>query len=168
MNTMTKLVSGAALAAALVLPLAAPVAAGEKSDDLVVRPVDAMDEWQKETTRDLNRALAFAPGATKVRPDNGIVQMTFTLGANGKAENIKLYNSSANLMAERIARRAVRKLDNLDQVPVRDKSEVKFLANMIFADNEDIKERLMAKLEKSENARLARANADGDYVSFGI
>ncbi|MEL6877845.1 MAG: hypothetical protein AAGL68_07080 [Pseudomonadota bacterium] len=167
MNTFAKYASGAALALAVAIPTASPALAGDDDQLVVVQPQAAMEEWQKDTTRDLNHALSFQPTSNRFRVDNGIVQVSFTLGADGRADNIKLYNSSSNMIGERLAKRAVRKLDTLADVPVKNKQNVKFLANMIFADNEDIKERLMAKLEKAEKTRLAGAKSEGDYILLG-
>lgn len=166
MNTLTKLAAATALAAACALPLAAPASAGEKSEDIVVSPA-AMEEWQADTTQHLNRGLVFNPTSAKFRPENGIVQVSFTLGADGKADNIELYDSSSNRVAERIAMRAVRKLRNLDEVPVSNPQDAKFLANLIFADNVKIKSKLKAKLAAKERARIARADASGEYISLG-
>ncbi|MEM8726609.1 MAG: hypothetical protein AAGE86_13920, partial [Pseudomonadota bacterium] len=118
MNTFAKFASGAAFAVALAFPTATPALAGD--DQLVVvQPQAAMEEWKKDTTRDLNHALSYQPSSGRLRVDNGIVQVSFTLGADGRADNIKLYNSSSNLIGERLAKRAVRKLDTLADVPVR-------------------------------------------------
>ncbi len=167
MNTLTKLAASSAFALSFALSAATPAMAGG-DEPIVVQSKAAMEQWQKQTTRDLNRTLAFSPTSGKLRADNGIVQISFTLGADGKAENIELYDRSANLTAVRIAKRAVRKLGTLDEVPVKNRAQARFLASIIFADNADIHERLAAKLKKSERTRMASADVDGEYISIGI
>lgn len=169
MTTFAKYSTGAALAAVLTLPFATPVAAGEKSQDLVVRPATAaMDAWQTETTRDLNRALMSKTHSGKLPVRNGIVQVSFTLGEDGRAENIKLYNSTSNFWGERLAKRAVRKLDNLDEVPIQHDGEVKFLANLVFANSVQMQKTLLAKLERAETTRLASAAPSSQYIVLGM
>lgn len=165
MTVFTKLASAATLAAAFTLPLAAPAYAGEDSDDIVVRSNAAMQQWQAETTADINRALARDPMSRKVRPNNAIVEVAFTLGANGEAENIRVLDGTGNWSARRAAKIAVRSLDTLDEVPVSNPAEQKFLAQIVFADDKQTHTKLMAKLNQSRSERLA--SADNDYILLG-
>ena len=167
MNILKNFAAAAACAAALALPLAAPVAAGEKSDDIVVRSAAAMEQWQADTTRDINRSLARMPLAQKVHPNNAIVEVAFTLGDDGRADNIVVLKGDGNWAARRAAKYAVRSLDTLDEVPVRNRENARFLAQIVFADNLDTHETLTARLEKSNTARFAEAQGDDNPILLG-
>ncbi len=167
MNSLTKLAASSAFALMLSLPAATPALAGG-DEPIVVQSKPAMAEWREKTTRDLNRALSHRPSSARLRPNNGIVQVSFTLGEDGRADNIKLYKSGANWIAERLAKRAVRKLDTLDEVPVANRAKARFLASIIFADNAHIHDRLAAELKKSERTRLASADESREFITVGI
>ncbi|MGB3469198.1 MAG: hypothetical protein WBA51_00065 [Erythrobacter sp.] len=126
-----------------------------------------MKDWQAETTKDLNRALARAPLPRKIVPNNAIVQVAFTLGADGKADNIEVVNGNGNWAARKTAVHAVRRLDNLASVPVANPKSTKFLANVIFASTPRIHDELAAKLWKSEARRIAASTEDDNTIVLG-
>ncbi|MBV7265286.1 hypothetical protein [Erythrobacter ani] len=169
MKAVTKTISAAALAAALALPFSAPAHAGDKpaaaSDDIVVRSASAMEQWQKETTQDLNRALEREPISRKVRPNNAIVDVAFTMGADGSAEDIRVLDGKGNWAARRVARHAVGKLDTLSDVPVVNPEGKKFLARIVFADNLEIKKQLYAEMKRSQPERFAAGKSK--YILLG-
>lgn len=171
MTVLTKFISAAALAAAIALPVSAPVSAGDKasakSDDIIVSSQGAMQQWQAETTKDLNRALLRDPVTRKVRPNNAIVEVAFALGADGKAEDIRLLKGNGNWAAKRAAKNAVRRLDTLADVPVLDPEGTPFIASIIFADNREIHQELSAKLAKSRKMRFASIDKEDRPILLG-
>ena len=168
MNIFTKhLAVLPAAALAFTLPFAAPAIAGEKSDGIVVRSQAALEDWQAETTKDINRALQHARIPNNAHPNNSVVQITFTLGADGKAENIEMLNGNGNWAARKSAMYAVRRLNNLDEIPVNNPQNAQFLANIFFASSKDMHKQLAAQLEKSERARVAAAGGTDKYILLG-
>ncbi|MEM8724571.1 MAG: hypothetical protein AAGE86_03525 [Pseudomonadota bacterium] len=167
MNTFTKFTPIPLAAFAMALTFTAPVAAGEKSDGIVVTSQVAMEEWQAATTADINRSLTRAPIPNNRRPNNSIVQIAFTLGDDGKAENIEVLSGNGNWAARKSATYAIRRLNNLDQVPVTNARNAEFLANIIFASSPEKHKALKAKLKKSEAARLAAADGNNEYILLG-
>ena len=166
MTALSKFAPVAAFAAALALPLASPALADDEADPIVVSSKVAMQEWQAETTRDLNRALAFAPMARKTRPNESLVQVTFSLGADGRADDIKVRGGDGNIVARQTAIYAVRQLDGLADVPVRDAASQRFLANIYFAN--DKKTLIALKQQAQESRARLAANGDGeDYILLG-
>ncbi len=103
MKTLTKFVVLPASAFALAIPFAAPAAAGDKSEDIVVTSKAKMAEWQAATTKDINRSLRAAPIPNSSRPNTSVVQIAFTLGEDGKADNIEVLDGSGNWAARRAA-----------------------------------------------------------------
>lgn len=169
MNTITNIskIACTAIGAALLLAVPVGTLASDKSDDIVVSPSAAMQQWQAETTQDLNQALRGGGVRYRGEPNNAIVQITFDLGEDGKAENVQLHNGEGNYFARKIAIRAVKRLDGLDKVPVSDPQDAQFLANIIFANSKDQMARLEERLEDMERARLASAGEDRTYIALG-
>ncbi len=168
MNTFTKhLAVLPAAALAFTLPFAAPAVAGEKSDGIVVRSQAALEEWQAETTKDINRSLRNAPIPNNARPNDSVVQITFTMGANGKPANIETLKGNGNWAARKSAMYAVRRLNDLDAVPVTNPQNAQFLANIFFASSVDVHKQLAVQLKKSERSRLANAEGETEYILLG-
>lgn len=155
-----------ALGAALLLAVPASVAADHS--DIVVQPSPALQDWQQDTSKQLNRALD--RGGSQYTPfrsaNNSIVQIGFTLGEDGRPDDVQVYDGDGNWAAKRAARRAVKSLAGLDQVPVANPQNVQFLANIIFADNERIHDRLEKRLQQMEAARLASSGPERTYVAL--
>lgn len=156
----------AALALAALTPFAA-AHAGESGDDIVVTSTGEMQAWQADTTRSLDRALQNSPFERTATPGSGIVQVSFTIGADGRPDNVELYNSTANWSADRSAMYAVRRLGDISDVPVSNPQGAQFLANIIFAQNEAEHDKLAAKLERSEATRLASGTPASTYIALG-
>ncbi len=167
MKTVAKITAAAVCAAAFALPLAAPAIAGEKSADIVVRSAAAMEQWQAETTKDINRALAREPLAQKVHPNNSIVEVAFTMGEDGRADNVVVLKGNGNWAARRAAKYAVQRLDSLDQVPVSNPDNARFLAQIVFADDKQTHRQLTAQLRKSNAYRFANANNGENVILLG-
>ena len=155
------------LALGLALPLAtSPALAGQDTQIEVTSERD-MKQWKKTVSRQLDRALAPRPGNRALQPQSGIVQIAFEVDAQGKPENLKLKTNSANKSAARLAMQAVKRINNMDEAPLSDVSEARFLANIIFADTYAEREELSRTLEKSERARLASGNAEDEVIVLG-
>ena len=154
-------------ALAAVVSLTGAAHAGETSDDIVVTSRVAMEEWQADTTRTLNRALQRAPSERYSIPEPGIVQITFELGDNGRPTNLEVYSNSSDWSARRSARYAVRSLGDLSDVPVTNPGSAQFIANIIFADDDQQRDELEQKLEQYERSRLASDTAESDYITLG-
>lgn len=167
MKTLTKFVILPAAAVGMALPFAAPAIAGEKSDGIVVTSMAKMKEWQAATTKDINRSLKNARIPITTRPNNSVVQITFTLGDDGKAENIEVLKGNGNWAARKAATYAVRRLNDLDTVPVTNAQDAQFLANIFFASNKQVHKELAAKLAQSEATRLAASGGEEEYILLG-
>ena len=156
-------VSAAGACMAALLPVTA-LAEGE-GEDIVVSSGSAMQQWQQRTTAELNRALMREPpGATT---ENAIVQITFTLGEDGKATDQQFYNRDGSFLERSMAKRAIKSLDNLAEVPVADRSQTRFLASIIFANDPRSHSKLQARLRKMEQARLASRDGRHQYLALG-
>jgi hypothetical protein len=155
-------VLGASLLGAL--PVTAYASGGD--DDIVVHSASAMEQWQKQTALRLDRALQRDVGG---RTDTGdsIVQIAFTLGPDGKAQGLRFHNGEGTWIEREMAKRAVRSLDNLDEVPVVNRGDVKFLANFIFSTDPRSHAKLAQRLRTMEQARLASRDGTSRYLALG-
>lgn len=155
------------LAAALSIAAFSPAIAGEQGT-IVVESESAMQAWQQDVGRSLDRRLVAAAKQKRIDTVSGIVQLRFTLDASGKAHDIEVLNGSGDSRTDLVAKRAVRSLSQLADAPVADVSSQTFQANIIFADNEATYSKLAQALVKSEGIRVAQADSEGGVISFGI
>ena len=160
-----------AIALGLAAPLAtAPAFAGEDKQDypaIEVTSKSEMQRWKKQVSRRLDQALLRTEQRQSGAPDSGIVQVTFELGANGRADNVSVYSNSADRTAARIAKQAIKRLPNLADAPVTNVREARFLANIIFADDQLEHSQLAEALAQSERARLASGADQDDVIVLG-
>lgn len=159
---LIKTITAAALGVAAVSPAMADEA------DIVVQSTAAMEEWSADTARSLDRRLVNAERLSRVSPVSGIVQVRFELDDDGNPENLDVISSSGHRSTDGLAKRAVKGLRDLGGVPVANAGDQTFQANIIFASNEGEYAKLAYKLEKLETARLARNDAEGGVISFGL
>ena len=157
---------GSAVGASLIFALPVTASPADADDDIVVVSAGAMQKWQQETNARLDRALQVAAPRDAVT-GNSIVQITFTRGPDGKPENPQFYNREGNWTERWIAKRAVQSLDNLGEVPVIEAGQVRFLANVIFADDYHNLRKLRSRLEVMERERLAAGGPGSKYLALG-
>ena len=156
-----------ALALGVLAPLAAsPALAGDKAP-IEVTSMPEMKQWQSDVSRQLDRALERAPGRYASVPDSGVVQVAFKLGEDGRPQNLKTLSNSADWAAERMAIRAVERLNRLAEAPVPNVQDRSFLANIIFADNRAQYRELARSLAQPERARIASSAAGDDFLVLG-
>ena len=166
-NTSISTLARNAIGAAILVAIPASALASQNGDDIIVRSQAALEEWRKDTSSDLNRLLARTDIVKRGKPNNAIVQVTFDIGEDGKAENIQLYNDEGNWAAERHAIYAVKRLRGLDEVPVTNPQDAQVLANIIFSSNRMNHDRLFERLEKMERARMASKDEASTYIALG-
>lgn len=152
-------------AAALGLMAIAPAQADDQT--ILVESQEAMAEWQSDVTRSLNNHLFAATSSQRRQPQSGIVQLRFTVDANGDAENVEMISGTGDRSTDRVAKRAVSKVAYLDEAPISDVQSRTFQANIIFAKDLDEHEALKEKLAERERVRLARAKEEHEVILFG-
>ena len=140
--------------------------ASQPGEDIVVSPGSAMQHWHSEASDHLDRALRRA-SPTRTENKNAIVQIAFTRDANGRATDLEFVNREGGWFERSTAKRAVRSLDNLDEVPVTQSGEVYFLANIIFANDQRSHDQLKDRLAQMETARLAENSPRSKYIALG-
>ncbi|MEL7198107.1 MAG: energy transducer TonB [Pseudomonadota bacterium] len=161
MLKFAKIAAVPVLAFAASLPLAAPAAADTNDDRILVTE---MDSWKANATRRLNRALQRNPINQTGAPAPGIVQLSFTLNANGSPTNVEVLSNSANRPAAQSAKYAVRRMGDLSDVPVANAGDTQFIANVIFANDHREKRELIAELKSKPYASFASKSGKPTYV----
>ncbi|NNC58896.1 MAG: hypothetical protein HKO05_02755 [Erythrobacter sp.] len=166
MNTLVSKALVATAAVALSVTALSPAIA-QSADEILVTPSGAMQNWRADVSRDLSRQLDQAESFAKYNPQPGIVQVRFTLDDNGRPVGMGTYRTSGSISSDRAARWAVRRLTNLDDVPVRVKPGTTFQANVIFAETPAQRDQLAKKLAWIESKRLANASAEAGVIALG-
>ncbi len=156
----------AALAVAGIAVPVTPALAGD--EPIVVLSEAAMKEWSKDVSSDLGRQLYFAQHRPGFQPVEGIVQMRFTLDAQGNAQDFKVVRSTGHKMTDRVAKLALKRVDGFKEAPVKDVLNQTFLANVIFAKSEESHAELAAQLAASERERLAANGGNQIYVAIAL
>ncbi|MEM1195559.1 MAG: hypothetical protein AAGH57_05600 [Pseudomonadota bacterium] len=146
---------------------ATPALAGDEPTPIEVNSPSEMKRWKLEVSRQLDRALKRSNSRSSLAPESGVVQIAFVLDENGRADDLTLLSNSADWSAARTAKRALKRVRNLADAPVANAQEVRFLANIIFADNPVERDQLKRDLARSERTRLASGEAQSDFVVLG-
>ena len=162
MKTLANLAFAAAASAAM---LAVPVAA-ETKDGIVVTQSSRMTAWKADMKQQLDRQLIRSDGFRDRAPMTAVVQIRFTLDADGKPTNLKTIHHTGARRADNASRYAVRNLRGFDKAPLADPRGVTYQANLIFARNDAEGDKLRAQLAEVERQRLA-ANDDETIVMLG-
>ena len=154
-----------AIALAAMVPFAGIAHADEAAGDIIVTSQAEMAAWQKGATVSLNRSLAHSSDVRSAAISDGIVQIAFEMGADGEPTNLEVIASDANWVAERVAKRAVRRLGDISDVPVANAKDARFLANIVFADDAEEHAELMSEVKKSMAKTLA--SGESGYIVIG-
>ena len=154
-----------AIALAAMVPFAGIAHADEAAGDIIVTSQAEMAAWQKGAMVSLNRSLAHSSDVRSAAISDGIVQIAFEMGADGEPTNLEVVSSDANWVAERVAKRAVRRLGDISDVPVANAKDARFLANIVFADNVKEHAELMSEVKKSMGKALA--SGESGYIVIG-
>ncbi|MEP2236123.1 MAG: TonB family protein [Alteripontixanthobacter sp.] len=166
MHKFLKFAAAASAVFALTAPsLTAPAFA--QRPEITVSTTTAMEEWRGDVTRDLDRNLKFAEKARGYQPLDGIVQIRFHLDDSGRPADLQFYRSSGSRASDKAAHWAVRRLNNLDEVPTAIDRGTVFQANIIFARSAEEHTRLARKLEAYERTRLASASPGSKVIALG-
>lgn len=156
----------AALGVGVLLAAPGLAAAPEGDAPIFVRTGSAFAKWQDRVTAELDSALRDrAP--VRDTDEDAIVQIAFTLDEKGKPTNLQFYNDEGDRTTRNNAMSAVRSLDSLAEVPVPNRDNVSFLANIIFSTDARQHKKLTARLEQMENTRLASKRVDRTFLALG-
>ena len=135
------------------------------SQSIVVTPEVSREAFVERVSQDLDRQLERASRLNEPH-GNGIAIVRFTRDAEGDADDVQIYRKSGKFGLDRIAVRAVNRLDSLDRVPAGTPRSQVYQANIIFARSKQDLTRLAGQLAAEEAARLARGE-DTHVFAFG-
>ena len=135
------------------------------SQSIVVTPEVSREAFVERVSQDLDKQLERAARLNEPH-GNGIAIVRFTRDAEGGADDVRIYRASGKFGIDRIAMRAVNRLDSLDRVPAGTPRNQVYQANIIFARSKQELARLAGQLAAEEAARLAQGE-DAHVFAFG-
>lgn len=156
-----------AIAAVTILATPLPASLLWQPVENASRAAEALEAWQADISLALSQALSNASVARLMTPNSAIVRVLFSIGADGRAADIRLLEGNANWSARRAALFAIGKLEALDRVPVADPANTRFLAYLVFYRSEIVRVRLMNELRLREQERLAASGPEREYLAIG-
>ena len=161
MNKFISIALASAVSSALLVhPLSA------QDDNIVVTPGLSQAAFVDRISNDLNRQLVQADKFNEPIKD-GIVIVRFTRSEEGEAQDIHLYRKSGRTGLDRLARKAVARLETLDALPSGVERDQLYQANIIFASTEAGARRLKGKLAEEEAVRMAANNDRAMVIAIG-
>ena len=153
MKNPVKLSIATAFAGALL------VAPGLAQEIIVAPNQSVVDRFIEDVSHDLDDELGNVLIDT-FRLHGGIAKIRFQTDANGKPENVWFYEKSGDRQVNRIAMRAIKRLDGIDLESIGYPQDTVIHANVVISSTPGQAERLMEDLALSEAARLAAAKPD--------
>ena len=142
---------------ATILAGAAFVAPSLAQEIIVAPNQRAVDQFVEEVSQDLSDEL----GNVQVDPlrlSGGIARIRFQTDANGKPEKVWFYDKARDRQGNRVAMRAIRRLDGIDLESIGYPQDTVIHANVVISRTPEQTAQLMEKLARDEAARLAAAD----------
>ncbi|WAT17106.1 TonB family protein [Aurantiacibacter sp. MUD11] len=150
---MKKLVTATIAIAVFGAPLYAQDTVEEGT--ILVQPERAT--FVSNIERELDRQLYRTPYPGGIR-EAGVVKVQFVANAEGRAEQVRLFEDSGSVRMDHAALRAVQRLDNLGSSRSADDGGQDVLLTIVFANSEREAERLVERVA-DENAALVASGA---------
>ena len=144
--------------------LAQPVLSQE---NIVVMPSISEEAFVEKVSRDLDHQLRHAARNGDLNGE-GITIVRFTRDASGEPTDLSVYRKSGKATLDRVALRAVGRLDSLSAVPGNVEGDQVYQANIIFASDWTGFRRLARQLEAEETARIAGSQDEARVFALGM
>jgi hypothetical protein len=145
--------------------MAAPALA--ERDPIIVAAEPETQSWLDEVSRTLNGRMESGTGIANAQRRDGVVQITFESGPDGRPIHAEYLSKSGNFQLDRSAWRAVAGLKNLRDLPPAYAGRTAFQANIIHASSERSYERQMEVLAGREDAqRLASSGRKTEVLAI--
>ena len=122
----------------------------------VVPTADGTQHFISDVSHDLDRELGIID-LDNWRFRGGFAQVRFQVDPEGRAENVTLYRRSGDPQVDRIAMKAVERLDSIGELPVGYPDDQVIQANVILARSESQMASLNKQLKRVEANRIAQA-----------
>ena len=139
------------------------VQAGNQQDDsiLIVAP-----SWVQDVGIELDQRLRGVILAPRSEAASGIVRVRFETDVDGYPINVRVFHSTANSEARKVAVKAVERLEKIREVPRSDRDGQTFQANIVFASSATEFDALRSRLSKMEDERFARSPAEKQVIAL--
>jgi periplasmic protein TonB len=144
-----------------------PTGIHAQEDGIVVSSGRSVDDFVNDVSRDLDRELNRIDISSPRHLENGVAQVLFECGPDGKPINVRLYKKSGFWTGLK-ARRVVSKIRSLHPLPQGVSHDQLYLANIIIADSPREFEELSEELEQLEKQRIASAKDGRKIFAFNL
>ena len=145
--------------------IAAPALA--EQGPIIVAAAPETQQWLNEVADTLNDRMSSGTGISKIQRHDGVVQIIFESGPDGRPVNAEYLTKSGNFHLDRSAWRAVAGLTNLRNLPAEFAGRTAFQANIVLASSERSYERQMEELDRRQSEqRLASSGRLGQVLAF--
>ncbi|WP_379923135.1 hypothetical protein [Erythrobacter sp. R86502] len=134
---------------------------------IVVSSGRSVDDFVNDVSRDLDRQLKRIAITSSRQHGNGVAQVLFECGPDGKPINVRMYKKSG-FWTSLEARSVVSKIRSLHPLPQGITHDQLYLANIIIADSPREFQKLSEKLEQLEKQRIASATGDRKIFAFNL
>lgn len=153
-----KLLTLFAAAVVLLFPGVAATQSTDTSVVVVAKPV-TQAQWSRTITRKLDRALRSPVVFSNEIPPTGIVSVRFHAGDGGRPMAIEVARTSGTRRLDREAIAAIGRLRTLGPMPATFRPDQRFLANILFAKDQEQFDRQTALLRREAAARSVAARS---------
>ena len=155
-NSIRKAISAFFVGSLMVVPAL--------SQDIIVEPKrTTVDTFVENVSNDLDDQLR------NVRMNSmslygGVAQVRFHVDEDGNPTDVWFYKKARDRQVNRIAVNAINRLEGIDLASIGYPEDTVIQANVVIATTRGQGDRLLKKLERDEQARLAAAQPNGRVV----
>jgi hypothetical protein len=152
-----------ALCACLVVPLPASARQGNGQLTVVAPEKSAVtyEKWTDRTAYRLSRSIRNATSLYRDTTSTGYARVQFSLGEQGRPENVALAGPSSSSNINRISMRAIKTMGSLHPLPQQVRADSRFEAWIVVANDVAEKEEMLAALRTQHRAQtMAHAGSE--------
>jgi len=152
-----------ALCVCLVVPVAASARQGNGQLTVVAPEKSAVtyEKWTDRTAYRLSRSIRSATSLYRDTTSIGYARVQFSLGEQGRPENIALTGPSSSSRVNRISMRAIKTMGSLHPLPQEVRSGSRFEAWIVVANDASEREDMLTALRAQHRAQtMAQAGSE--------
>lgn len=153
----------------VVVALFPGVAQSRQADKTIIveAPQVTFGGWSRQVTKNIEKNLFFPSSVNGVR-SSGMVSVAFQCSDNGRPSVISVARKSGDVGFDRAAVFAVRHIKSLHPMPTSLAPGQKFVANIMFATDQNEYNRLLDAMRKDAALHNARLSGNGQAIVLDI
>lgn len=135
---------------------------------VVQAPQITFAKWSNQVTGRIERNLDYPSGVMNRERRSGIVSVLFQSSDTGRPSSVSISHMSGDAALDRAALNAVTHIKSLYPLPATFGPGQRFVANILFANDQSDHDRLLAGMHKDAIALNARLRQDGEVIALNI